>query len=146
MYRAGTRAVRVAPSTPHFPLAVCLCARLQLDFVDLTAMPLGGSVFMAALPAGYDDEWNKAIGDARCPLPNVTVCAYNSFGGQQVQCSWAGHVFGLRVFPYAMSVSLVCALVEFTLRIHNHACKHRPMDEPPMPAACAADCMREHAG
>lgn len=68
-------------------LAPAAPACTQLEFMDLTAMPLSGSVFLAALagPAGYDDEWNAALGSSRCALADVTVCAYNTFSGDQVR-------------------------------------------------------------
>lgn len=60
---------------------------LQLTFTDMTAMPLVGRVYMAALagPNGYDPAWNSAFGSSSCPMEDVTVCAYNAVSNTQVR-------------------------------------------------------------
>lgn len=68
------------------PLLGLLAA--QVSAIDLTAIPLGGSVFMQSIsgPGGYSQEWQDAFGSATCYLDNVTVCAYDVTSNKQVAC------------------------------------------------------------
>lgn len=61
---------------------------MQIAFTDMTAMPLTGNVYMAALStanASYDAAWNSAFGSSQCPMEGVTVCAYNTMSNTMVR-------------------------------------------------------------
>lgn len=69
--RAGARCAHTTPCT-------------QLAVIDMTALPVSGRVYLAALPT-YSKAIIATFGATRCPVEGATVCAYNSLDGNQVR-------------------------------------------------------------
>lgn len=86
LVRHITAAAPTPPSVHTAPGWRVFCCLLgaQLLLRDMTAMPLQGRVFLAALPGQYDPVWNAVLGSSQCPMAGVTVCAYNAVDGRQV--------------------------------------------------------------
>lgn len=61
-----------------------LATPTQLNFQDLTALPVGGNVYLGALAGTFDDAWNAGLNGQQCYLAGVSVCAYNTVDGAQV--------------------------------------------------------------
>lgn len=59
-------------------------ACMQLAVIDMTALPVSGRVYLAALPT-YSKAIITSFGATRCPVEGATVCAYNSLDGNQVR-------------------------------------------------------------
>lgn len=59
-------------------------AYLQAMFIDLTAMPVSGQVFIGQLP-NYSSEINAAFAGRMCGVANASVCAYNAATDTQVR-------------------------------------------------------------
>lgn len=62
---------------------VCVHVSMQVLLIDLTSMPVSGTVSFASF-AGYSKVVNDGFGSARCYIAAADVCAYNMRDGTKV--------------------------------------------------------------